>query len=72
MSAAVETLLSGQMANILCIAAYGAGSSFTVLAIGALLEGLSFALFSGNQEAFLYDTLKDEESSRNLPSFKDG
>jgi MFS family permease len=34
--------------------------NFEVLALGAALEGLSFSLFSGNQDAFLYDTLKDE------------
>lgn len=65
-----KTLLCGQMANILCITAYGAGSSFSVLAIGALLEGLSFALFSGNQEAFLYDTLKDEEAQQEFAEFQ--
>ena len=65
-----KTLLSGQIANILCIAAYGAGSSFTLLAIGALLEGLSFALFSGNQDAFLYDTLKDEEAQQEFAEYQ--
>ncbi len=65
-----KTLLSGQVANILCIAAYGASSSFTLLAIGALLEGLSFALFSGNQDAFLYDTLKDEESQQEFAEYQ--
>jgi MFS family permease len=65
-----KTLLSGQVANILCIAAYGAGSSFTLLAIGALLEGLSFALFSGNQDAFLCDTLKDEESQQEFAEYQ--
>ena len=28
-----KTMLTGQVANILCIAAYGAGSSFTMLAV---------------------------------------
>ena len=65
-----KTLLSGQIANILCIAAYGAGSSFTLLAIGALLEGLSFSLFSGNQDAFLYDTLKDEEAQQEFAEYQ--
>ncbi len=58
------TLLAGQLASVACIASYAAGSSFPVLALGALLEGLSFALFSGNQEAFLYDTLRDEKSEK--------
>lgn len=54
------TLLTGQVGNIACIAAYAIAPSFEMLAVGAVLEGFSFSLFSGNQEAFLYDTLKDE------------
>jgi MFS family permease len=54
------TMLGGQIANIACIAAYAIAPSFAVLAVGAALEGLSWSLFSGNQDAFLYDTLKDE------------
>jgi len=65
-----RTLLAGQIANVLCIAAYGAGSSFALLAVGALLEGLSFALFSGNQDAFLYDTLKDEEAQQEFAEYQ--
>ncbi len=65
-----RTMLAGQVANVLCIAAYGAGSSFALLAIGALLEGLSFALFSGNQDAFLYDTLKDEEAQHEFAEYQ--
>jgi hypothetical protein len=53
-------MLAGQVANIACIVSYAAAPSFTLLAIGAVFEGLSFALLSGNQQAFLHDTLKDE------------
>jgi MFS family permease len=58
------TMLAGQVANISSIAAYAAAPSFELLAVGALLEGLSFALLSGNQEAFLHDTLKDEDREK--------
>ena len=53
-------LLLGQTASVFSIALYALGHDFTLLAAGAALEGLSFALFSGNNEALLYDTLKDE------------
>jgi MFS family permease len=56
-----RTMLAGQVANIALIAAYAIAPNFLLLAVGAALEGLSFSLFSGNQEAFLYDTLKDAE-----------
>jgi MFS family permease len=64
------TMLAGQLTNIACIGAYAVGDSFAVLAIGALLEGLSFALFSGNQEAFLYDTLKDDGAEQSFPEYQ--
>jgi MFS family permease len=64
------TMLTGQAANIACIAAYAAAPSFALLAVGAVLEGFSFALFSGNQDAFLYDTLKDENREREFPEYQ--
>lgn len=54
------TLVLGQAAAVLSIALYAWGDGFAVLAAGAALEGLAFALFSGNNEALLYDTLKTE------------
>jgi MFS family permease len=54
------TLLLGQLASVLSIALYALGQDFTVLAAGAVLEGLAFSFFSGNNEALLYDTLKSE------------
>jgi MFS family permease len=55
-----RTLLLGQVASVFSIALYALGRDFAVLAAGAVLEGLAFALFSGNNEALLYDTLKGE------------
>ena len=54
------TLLLGQLASVFSIALYALGQGFGVLAAGAVLEGLAFALFSGNNDALLYDTLKGE------------
>jgi MFS family permease len=54
------TLALGQLASVLSIASYAVAHSFAVLAIGAVLEGLSFALFSGNNDALLFETLKQE------------
>ena len=53
-------LLLGQVASVVSIALYALGHDFTLLAAGAAFEGLAFALFSGNNDALLYDTLKDE------------
>jgi MFS family permease len=54
------TLLLGQIASVFSIALYALDRDFAVLAGGAVLEGLAFALFSGNNDALLYDTLKGE------------
>ncbi len=54
------TILAGQAASIVSIGCYAFAADFRVLAIGAAFEGLAFSCFSGNNEALLYDTLKDE------------
>lgn len=54
------TMLIGQVASVFSIALYALGHDFGTLGAGAALEGLSFALFSGNNTALLYDTLRDE------------
>ncbi len=54
------TLLLGQAASVASIALYALGQDFAVLAGGAVLEGLAFSFFSGNNEAMLYDTLRGE------------
>jgi MFS family permease len=54
------TLVCGQIAGSFAVLCYALGGSFSMLAAGAVLEGLSFALFSGNNDALLYDTLREE------------
>jgi len=53
-----RTLLLGQLASVASIAAYALAHGIVLLAVGAVLEGLAFSFFSGNNEALLYDTLK--------------
>jgi len=54
------TLLLGQFASLASIASYALGHGFEVLTLGAVLEGLAFSFFSGNNDALLYDTLRVE------------
>ena len=54
------TIIAGQLASIVSIACYALAGDFRMLAVGAAFEGLAFSCFSGNNEALLYDTLKDE------------
>ena len=54
------TLVCGQVASTLAVLCYAVAGSFDLLACGAAFEGLAFALFSGNNDALLYDTLREE------------
>ncbi len=60
-----KTLILGQIASILAVTWYALWWSFLLLAIGAILEWLSRSLFSWNNSALLYDSLKEiwEEKS---------
>lgn len=55
-----RTIAAGSLASALSVMLYAVGGSFGTLAVGALFGGLSYALFSGNNDALLYDTLKEQ------------
>ncbi|MEN9390517.1 MAG: hypothetical protein RLZZ283_617 [Candidatus Parcubacteria bacterium] len=55
-----RTVVFGQCAGVLAVVCYAVGGSFFFLALGAVLEGLAFALFSGNNSALLYDSLNQD------------
>jgi MFS family permease len=54
-----RTIICGALASTAAIAVYAIGGSHAMLLIGATLEGLSRAFFSGNNEALLHDTLTE-------------
>lgn len=54
------TVIFGQLSSLFAIIFYAIAGSFVFLAIGAILEGLAYAFFSGNNSALLYDSLKEE------------
>ena len=53
-----KTMMLGGIAGTLSIFLYALANSFWMLALGAVFEGLMAALYSGNNNAFLHDTLK--------------
>ena len=57
------TLAIGQVACAVSIACYAFAGSFPLLVVGGILEGLSFALFSGNNDALLFESLNQEGRS---------
>jgi MFS family permease len=54
------TVILGSFARVLAFILYAIGLSYWWLVAGAILEGLSRAFYSGNNDALLHDTLADE------------
>jgi MFS family permease len=53
------TIIAGAAASLASVTCYALGGSYAMLLVGALCEGLSRSLFSGNNDALLYDTLSE-------------
>jgi MFS family permease len=62
------TMVLGAISSTLSIIFFAIGGSFATLAVGALFGGLSQALFSGNNDALLYDTLKEAQREKDFAS----
>lgn len=54
------TIILGSWARVIAFILYAIGLSYWWLVAGAILEGLSRSFFSGNNDAFLHDTLADD------------
>ncbi len=54
------TIILGSWARVLAFVLYAVGLSYWWLVAGAILEGLSRSFYSGNNDAFLHDTLADD------------
>jgi len=64
------TIMVGQFASLASIASYAVAGDFSILAVGAVFEGLAFSCFSGNNEALLYDTLKEENEEAHYAEYQ--
>ena len=64
------TIVLGTWARVFAFVFYATGFSYWFLVIGAILEGLSRAFYSGNNDAFLYDTLADENMESEFHEFQ--
>ena len=54
-----RTIVFGSWARVIAFILYAIGLSYWWLVAGAIFEGLSRSFYSGNNDAFLYDTLAD-------------
>jgi len=64
-----KTLIFGAFAGTLSIIFYAIGGNYFFLVIGAVFEGLSRALYSGNNTALLYDTLAKTQEQTEYSTF---
>ncbi len=64
-----KTVILGAFAAVLCSIFYAIGQSFWILAVGAVLEGLSRSFYSGNNDALLHDTLAQTNEKHQYSEF---
>lgn len=64
------TVVIGQAFSVVAIISYAVGGSFLILALGAILEGLASAFFSGNNDALLYDSLKEDGQEQHFSEYQ--
>ncbi|MGI8551464.1 MAG: MFS transporter [Dehalococcoidia bacterium] len=62
-------VVSGALTGLLFTVCYAIGLNYWFLALGALLEGLARALFSGNDAALLYETLAEVHLEELYPEY---
>lgn len=58
-------LRAGALSSLLAIILYAIGINYWVLVIASIFDGISFAAFSGNNDALLFETLESEGKKNN-------
>lgn len=64
-----KTLILGAIAASGYAIAYAVGGNFWILALGALLEGLSRSFYSGNNDALLHDSLTETGKAEDFDEY---
>lgn len=64
-----RTMMLGSLFGVVCIIFYAVGGNYWIMVIGGLFQGLSRSFFSGNNDAFLHDTLKEEGKENEYHSY---
>jgi len=63
------TVVLGSLAAVCYAIFYAIGTSFWILALGAIFQGISIAFYSGNNEALLHDSLKEVGKEKEYHEF---
>lgn len=64
-----KTVLLGSLSAIAYSVFYAIGGSFWMLAAGAVLDGLSQAFYSGNNDALLHDSLSESKNEHRYDEY---
>lgn len=64
-----HTMILGSWTRVIAFIFYAIGLSYWFLVVGAILEGLSRAFYSGNNDALLYDTLADDGKEKDYKEY---
>lgn len=64
-----KTLVLGAFSTLVSVLFYAIGGSYLILAIGAILQGLAMAFYSGNNQALLHDTLRESKQEEEYAEF---
>lgn len=64
-----KTLVWGALMSVVSVIFYAVGGSFLILAIGGIIEGIARAFYSGNNEAFLLDSLAESDQEEKYSQY---
>lgn len=65
----VVSMQIGALASLAGLVIYALAPGYALLLVGAVLQGLSFAMFSGNNNALIYDSARDSGQRSEFHSF---
>lgn len=64
-----KTIVIGAVFAVIYSVFYAIGGFYWILALGAIFQGLSIALYSGNNDALLYDTLLEKNKEKDYAEY---
>jgi|AGTN01.3.fsa_nt_gi Na+/melibiose symporter and related transporters len=64
-----KTVVLGVISSLIYSIFFAISKNYLLLIIGAVFEGLEQAFFSGNNDALIYDTLKEEGREKNYKEY---
>lgn len=60
-----HTIILGSVTQVFSLLCFATGTTYAMFVVGAILEGLALAFFSGNNDALLFDTVGELGESKN-------